>query len=195
MARGTVNVGTPKVQTGAEFVVEQNNGDQLKFWVGTLEQFEAIETKNSGTTYIVTDETDDVGIIGDMLAAVYDPQGKKTDIFKYVDDQMEGAGGSTVFEATIGTEWTEDSETGVKSQFVALTNAAGDTPTGTELAQVDTVFTGDKTSDSYATFVEAQNQFLEFITNGYAETVEGGVTFYIFGDPNTVSIPIVVEVV
>jgi len=33
------------------------------------------------------------------------------------------------------------------------------------------------------------------VTNGYAETVDGGVKFVIFGDPNTVSIPIVVEVV
>ena len=40
----------------------------------------------------------------------------------------------------------------------------------------------------------AMRQYLTCITNGYAETHDGGITFYIFGDANTVSIPIVVEV-
>ena len=110
---------------------------------------------------------------------------------KISSDQLPELGsGAEVYTAAIGTNWTEDSTTGVKSQTVAIEGITAD-----HTAKVDCVFAGNKDSDGYAAFVEQQNQYLEFITNGYAETVEGGITFYIFGDPNTVSIPIVVEVV
>lgn len=94
-----------------------------------------------------------------------------------------------VYEAVIGTSWTENSDTGIKSQNVAI-----DGVTAEHTAKVDHTYTGDGSADSYATFVEEENQYLEFITNGYAETYNGGITFYIFGDAPTVSIPIVVEV-
>ena len=102
-----------------------------------------------------------------------------------------GVSGSTVsvYTATIGTTWTEDENTGVKSQNVPIADVTSDMT-----AQVDHAYTGDGTSDGYAAFVEAENQYLTFITNGYAETYDGGVKFYIFGDANTVNIPIVVEV-
>ena len=93
------------------------------------------------------------------------------------------------FTATIGTTWTENEDTGVKSQSVAI-----DGVLAKHTAKVDHAYTGDGTSDGYAAFVEAENQYLTYITNGYAETYDGGITFYIFGDANTVSIPIVVEV-
>lgn len=93
------------------------------------------------------------------------------------------------YTATIGTAWVEDSDTGVKTQNVAI---AGVTAQST--AMVDHVYTGNGTSDAYAAFVEAENQYLTCITNGYAETYNGGIKFTIFGDANTVAIPIVVEV-
>ena len=93
------------------------------------------------------------------------------------------------YTATIGTTWTEDSNTGVKTQSVAI---AGVTAQNT--ATVDHVYTGAGTSDDYAAFVEAENQYLTCITNGYAETYDGGIKFTIFGDANTVAIPIVAEV-
>ncbi len=93
------------------------------------------------------------------------------------------------YTATIGTTWTEDSDTGVKTQTVAIAGV-----TASQTAKVDHAYTGSGTSDDYAAFVEAENQYLTYITNGYAETVEGGIKFTIFGDANTVSIPIVVEV-
>lgn len=93
------------------------------------------------------------------------------------------------YTATIGTTWVEDSNTGVKTQSVAI---AGVTAQNTAL--VDHVYTGAGTSDDYAAFVEAENQYLTCITNGYAETYNGGIKFTIFGDANTVSIPIVAEV-
>lgn len=98
-------------------------------------------------------------------------------------------GGSTFYEATIGTNWTENEDTGVKSQTVAITGV-----TGNDNAHVEPRYTGDGTSDGYAAFVTQKNQFFTNITNGYAQTVDGGITFYIFGDANTVSIPVVVEV-
>lgn len=98
--------------------------------------------------------------------------------------------GVKVYTATIGTTWTENVETGVKSQTVAINGINAN-----HTAKVDVVYSGNGTSASYATFVTAKNQFLDYITNGYAETVSGGVKFNIFGDPNTVTIPIIVEVV
>lgn len=95
-----------------------------------------------------------------------------------------------IYTATIGTVWTENSDTGVKSQNVPIVGV-----TSAMTAQVDHAYGGDGTTEGYATFVEEENQYLTYITNGYAETYDGGITFYIFGDPNTVNIPIVVEVV
>ena len=93
------------------------------------------------------------------------------------------------YTATIGTTWTENADTGVKSQSIAIAGVLAK-----HTAKVDHAYTGDGTSDGYAAFVEAENQYLTYITNGYAETYDGGITFYIFGDAPTVSIPIVVEV-
>ena len=93
------------------------------------------------------------------------------------------------YTATIGTTWVEDENTGVKTQSVAIAGVkAADTAT------VDHAYTGAGTSDDYAAFVEAENQYLNCITNGYAETYDGGIKFTIFGDANTVAIPIVAEV-
>lgn len=101
----------------------------------------------------------------------------------------ESGSGVTIYTATIGTSWTENEETGVKSQKVVINGV-----TAEHTAKVDHAYTGNGSSESYATFVDEENQYLEFITNGYAETYNGGITFYIFGDANTVNIPIVVEV-
>lgn len=132
---------------------------------GWLSANKPITVKYDGTYWIVTDiqRTSAATIYGDVVK---------------------------VETKTIGTGWTENEETGVKSQTVSITGITAD-----DTANVDVHYNGDGSADSYATFVEQQNQFLEFVTNGYAETVEGGITFYIFGDAPTVSIPIVVEVI
>lgn len=93
------------------------------------------------------------------------------------------------YTATIGTTWVKDENTGVKTQTVAIAGVKA-----TNTATVDHVYTGAGTSDDYAAFVEAENQYLTYITNGYAETYDGGIKFTIFGDANTVAIPIVAEV-
>lgn len=93
------------------------------------------------------------------------------------------------YTATIGTAWVENSNTGVKTQSVAITGVLA-----SHTATVDHAYTGSGTSDDYAAFVEAENQYLTCITNGYAETYDGGIKFTIFGDANTVAIPIVAEV-
>lgn len=109
-----------------------------------------------------------------------------------IENELEALGqrkGSTTYTATIGTTWTEDSNTGVKTQSVAIPGVLA-----SHTATVDHAYTGSGTSDDYAAFVEAENQYLTYITNGYAETYDGGIKFTIFGDANTVSIPIVAEV-
>jgi len=105
------------------------------------------------------------------------------------DHTHDNLGGSTFYEATIGTNWTENEDTGVKSQTIQITGV-----TASKNAHVEPRYTGDGTSDGYATFVEQKNQFFTCITNGYAETIDGGIAFHIFGDVNTMSIPVLVEV-
>ena len=108
---------------------------------------------------------------------------------KVPTEQLPEISSVKTFTATIGTTWTDNADTGVKSQSVSIPGVLAK-----HTAKVDHAYTGDGTSDGYAAFVEAENQYLTYITNGYAETYDGGITFYIFGDANTVSIPIVVEV-
>lgn len=108
---------------------------------------------------------------------------------KVPTSQLPEISSAKTYTATIGTTWVEDENTGVKTQSVAI---AGVTAQNTAL--VDHAYTGAGTSDDYAAFVEAENQYLNCITNGYAETYDGGIKFTIFGDANTVAIPIVAEV-
>lgn len=108
---------------------------------------------------------------------------------KVPSSQLPEISSVKTYTATIGTTWTEDSTTGVKTQSVAIPGVLS-----THTATVDHAYTGGGTSLSYAAFVEAENQYLNCITNGYAETYNGGIKFTIFGDANTVSIPIVVVV-
>lgn len=108
---------------------------------------------------------------------------------KVPSSQLPEISSVKTYTATIGTTWTEDSTTGVKTQNVAIPGVLA-----SHTAKVDHAYTGGGTSLSYAAFVEAENQYLSYITNGFAETYDGGIKFTIFGDTNTVSIPIVVEV-
>lgn len=108
---------------------------------------------------------------------------------KVPSSQLPEISSVKTYTATIGTTWVEDENTGVKTQTVTISGVKA-----SQTAKVDHAYTGSGTSDDYAAFVEAENQYLTYITNGYAETVAGGIKFTIFGDANTVSIPIVVEV-
>lgn len=108
---------------------------------------------------------------------------------KVPSSQLPEISSVKTYTAIIGTTWVEDENTGVKTQTVTIAGVKA-----SQTAKVDHAYTGSGTSDDYAAFVEAENQYLTYITNGYAETVAGGIKFTIFGDANTVSIPIVVEV-
>ena len=111
---------------------------------------------------------------------------------KTIASQVEGLediSTTKVFTGTITTNWTENSATGVKTQTVGI---AGITATNTAIVDHAGM---DRTSTDYNSFVQAENQYLTCITNGYAETVANGIKFYIFGDANTVAIPIIVEAV
>lgn len=108
---------------------------------------------------------------------------------KVPEGQLPEISAVKTYTATIGTTWTEDEDTGVKTQNVAISGVLA-----SHTATIDHVYTGSGTSEDYAAFVEAENQYLTYITNGYAETYTGGVKITIFGDAPTVEIPIIVEV-
>ena len=97
--------------------------------------------------------------------------------------------GSKRYTASIGTTWTEDKTTGAKWQNVAIAGVKA-----SQNGYVDHINTHPRTADGYAKFVKEENQFLNYITNGDAETYDGGVKFYIYGDAPDVAIPIMVEV-
>lgn len=66
---------------------------------GTTDTYTVTLTDGSTTEFYVYNGKDGTGA-GDMSASVYDPQGKKTDVFQYVDDAV--AAGKEVFIATYG---------------------------------------------------------------------------------------------
>lgn len=100
------------------------------------------------------------------------------------------AGSGSVFEATIGTTWIENSANGTKYQDVMISGITADSN-----VRVSHVYNGDDSSASYNTFTEQRSQYLTYVMNGVAKTIAGGIRYTIFGDANTVEIPIVVEVV
>lgn len=108
-----------------------------------------------------------------------------------------GASGASLktYTATIGTTWEDELDlvgrpTGAKTQTVLIDGINGD-----YTAFVD--HNPPIQIGRYNSFVEEENQFLTCITNGFAYTITkmngtGGIQFTIFGDANTVSIPIIV---
>lgn len=70
----------------ADFVIEQNKRLEQKFWRGTKAEFNAVETKSDDTMYIIVDDNGTIVEPGGMQPSVYDPQGRATDIFAYVDN-------------------------------------------------------------------------------------------------------------
>ena len=100
--------------------------------------------------------------------------------------EQSGFSAGQIFTGTLGTTWTEDKTTGVKYQDVTISGILAK-HNGT-CDHDDTSIDG--TSEGYATFVEEENQWLNYITNGRpARTFDGYVRFEIFGEPNTVEIP------
>lgn len=102
---------------------------------------------------------------------------------------------SKTYTATIGTTWEDDLDlvgqpTGAKTQTVLIDGINGDYTAFVDHAPPMQI-------GRYDSFVEEENQFLTCITNGFAYTITnmngtGGIQFTIFGDANTVSIPIIV---
>lgn len=170
--------GTANVPAGGKKVVTPEDiGAQAKL-TGTEGQYVGFNEKGEAVSIPPLSGKEDQ-YIG------FDAEGKQ--VVKDLPGNGEGSGtaANTVFFGTIGTEWTEDETTGVKSQFVAVEGVLA----AHNMGVVDVVMTHERTTEGYAAFVEETNQFLQYITNGDAETVDGGVMFYIYGEPNTIEIP------
>lgn len=160
--------------------------EQKTAWNGKAAGKHASQHKTGGSDPITPG---DIGAIASTAKGTADGVASLGADGKVPASQLPEISSVKTYTATIGTTWVEDENTGVKTQSVAI---AGIKATNT--AKVDHVYTGAGTSDDYAAFVEAENQYLNCITNGYAETYNGGIKFTIFGDANTVAIPIVAEV-
>lgn len=163
--------------------------DNAKYWAKKAQAAVGgdFATKTEAQGYVTTHNESDAAH-PDIREALEGKASLGTD-GKVPASQLPEISSVKTYTATIGTAWVEDENTGVKTQSVAI---AGVTAQNTAL--VDHAYTGAGTSDDYAAFVEAENQYLNCITNGYAETYDGGIKFTIFGDANTVAIPIVAEV-
>lgn len=101
---------------------------------GTRDTYTITLTDGSTSSFEVYNGADGIGA-GDMTAAVYDPQGKAQDIFKYVDDHTQPdavtvpGGGEIEMEESLGEgpytfEFTADDETAVSAAQVSYDGAA-----------------------------------------------------------------------
>ena len=175
--RCTTAISTAEEWTAAHWT-ETTIGAELSGKASLDEKGKVLESQLPSMDYVPNKEKGAVDGV-----ATLDENGKVP------SDQLPEISSVKTYTATIGTTWTEDEDTGVKFQSVAISGVLAK-----HTAKVDHAYTGSGTSDDYAAFVEAENQYLTCITNGYAATYNGGIKFYIFGDAPTVSIPIVVEV-
>lgn len=160
--------------------------EQKAAWNGKAAGKHASQHKTGGSDPITPDA---IGAIASTEKGTADGVASLGADGKVPASQLPEISSVKTYTATIGTTWVEDENTGVKTQTVAIAGVKA-----ANTATVDHVYTGAGTSDDYAAFVEAENQYLNCITNGYAETYNGGIKFTIFGDANTVAIPIVAEV-
>ncbi len=97
---------------------------------------------------------------------------------------------SQVFEVVLpAAGWSRARDTGVSTIAVAAAGIHADS-----ILHVDHRFAGGSAPADYARYVTEENQFLDRITNGYALPYEGGIRFYVFGEPNNVDIPLAAEV-
>lgn len=98
--------------------------------------------------------------------------------------------GSVFYETTIPTAgWSKSETTGVTSLSLPVPGV-----TAAANLHVDHRYTGDGSKAAYERYVQEENQFLNQICNGYAETYDGGIKFHIFGNAPSIAIPIVAEV-
>lgn len=103
--------GKPTVANGVGAVVEQHHNLPQKFWRGTQAEYDAIETKDENTMYIITDASGEPIQSGDMLKSVYDTKNRNTDIFKYVDEHATNIPITSTPSKT-DTIWIDPSEEG-----------------------------------------------------------------------------------
>ena len=158
---------------------------------------------SSAVTGVILDSTkyaflDSVGstntskafVKGNLVSVLLDVERQEV----YVQNSAPSSGSSSAsLVVTIGTNWVEDATTGVHTQLVSVEGLTGDE---NETVIVDPVNThGTTTTEQFAAYVEEHNQYLDYITNGDAKTVRGGILFHIFGDPSTINIPIKVVIV
>lgn len=131
-------------------------------------------------------------VAGKPVTLIYDGVQWVTTYARASAEDLHGQVTKKASAVITANTWSEDEATGAKYQVVPVEGLTG---AEDEVAEVDVVNVhGDDTNEKFGAYVEEQNQFLDFITNGDAKTVEGGIKFYIFGDANTVDIHIKVVV-
>ena len=114
---------------------------------------------------------------------------------------QNGSFGGGLKNKVIGTVWKINESTGVKSQRVEVDGVTDRNNVFVDHSSASIVY-NDETGEyeGYGAYVDEEKQYLNFITNGYAETYYdeesgiGGIEFFIFGDANNINIPIMIEV-
>ena len=127
-------------------IYEINAGKPQQFWRGTKEEFDAIEVKDDNVMYITVDDGGPAITSNAMKAEIYDPQGKATDIFAYVDTEIaELINSAPTTLDTLGEIATAMAEN--EDVVEALTEAVGKRYTKDETdaaiaAAIETAFAG-----------------------------------------------------
>lgn len=94
----------------------------------------------------------------------------------------------TLYKRTIkANEWIEESS-GIKKQHVQI---EGIYETNNVFIKHDAESIDVSGRDL---FIQEEEEYINYIANGYAKTCNGGIDFYIFDEPNTIDVPIVVKI-
>ena len=87
----------------ADSIIEQNNGDEQKFWVGTKAEYDAIRTKDPNTSYTVTDEVEEdtyLPLSGGAMTGMIKTNGLMLTYCKYYGENLpeDGQKGRVFFK-------------------------------------------------------------------------------------------------
>ena len=127
---------------------------------------------------------------GDMTSAMYDPQAKRTDIFKYIDDAVENASG----KVDVDDELSETSENPVQNKVVSaeLANKQANTVNVEILATICKDITFDNSHPSYTlpssiTLDEYALYYMDcyYYEGGIANGVHEGYSIHSFSVPSS----------
>lgn len=172
--------------------VELCNGKQITFEAPcSCEGVTGIKIGN--TTFNLYDtsgypvDNRDVFVQGALVSVIIDTVNSNA----YIQSGLSSGGTyyAIIQPGISNSSWIEDTTTGIKTQYVKIDR----------IREKNNVLINHSSENidtgGYQLFISEEDEYVSYITNGYAKPCDGGINFYIFGEANTIPIPIVVKVI